>query len=192
MYLPRTGLRPYGPRWESVPSPRCPPAGSGSTWATPPRLRPRPRPRQGSAHAHRDAPPPRGKEAGLPGRVRSGLGCGPLPWRGRAARGTARTGEVRWPPPPPPAPPRLVAGRKMADLEEQLSDEEKVRAARAAEPVGPGASRARPVSPESGLRGRAWLCPRCPPSRSLRPVPAPVSHPRPGGRSPPACSPSSL
>uniref|UniRef100_A0A8C0MSY6 F-actin-capping protein subunit alpha-2 n=1 Tax=Canis lupus familiaris TaxID=9615 RepID=A0A8C0MSY6_CANLF len=46
----------------------------------------------------------------------------------RGARRTARReGEVRWPPPPPP--PRSVAGRKMADLEEQLSDEEKVRIA---------------------------------------------------------------
>lgn len=57
----------------------------------------------------------------------------------------------------------------MADLEEQLSDEEKVRAVRAAEPVGPGARRARPVIPESGRRGRVWLRPRCPPSPSLRP-----------------------
>ena len=50
--------------------------------------------------------------------------------------GPHRKGEVRWPLLPPP--PWFVARRKMADLEEQLSDEEKVRAAGAAEPIGPG------------------------------------------------------
>lgn len=71
-------------------------------------------------------------------------------------------GEVRCPLPPPPLP-RFVARRKMADLEEQLSDEEKVRASGAAELVVRGASRAplyRPGvwPPEKGT-GR---CPRLP------------------------------
>lgn len=62
------------------------------------------------------------------------LASAPARWPGRpapplaGARGVkdrSEKGEVRWPPPPP----RSVARRKMADLEEQLSDEEKVRIA---------------------------------------------------------------
>lgn len=87
-------------------------------------------------------------------------GLRPLPWRGRAARRTAREGGSQVAATAAAAP-RSVAGRKMADLEEQLSDEEKVRAAEAAEPVGRGASRApwsqpRVWQPRKGI-GR---CPR--------------------------------
>lgn len=70
----------------------------------------------------------------------------------------------------------------MADLEEQLSDEEKVRAAEAAESVVGEPVEPRRISPEYGRRGRALVCALgCPSSSSPRCalVPAPVSHPRP-------------
>lgn len=78
---------------------------------------------------------------------------------GGARRGRPHgKGEVRWPPPPPA--PQFVARRKMADLEEQLSDEEKVGAAarrsRAAGSEGRGARAG--VSP-----GRAPVVGRTPP-----------------------------
>lgn len=101
---------------------------------------------------------------------------------GGARRGRPHgEGEVRWPPPPPA--PQSVARRKMADLEEQLSDEEKVGAAaagaqggreRVARPAGRSLSPGRalgvgrtPRLPERGAapgeRGPAAPCRVCAP-----------------------------
>lgn len=67
----------------------------------------------------------------------------------------------------------------MADLEEQLSDEEKVRAVGVAEPVGPGASRAPAYQPAvQPPRKGIGLCPPLPFPLYAQ-VPAPVSDPRP-------------
>lgn len=76
----------------------------------------------------------------------------------------------------------------MADLEEQLSDEEKVRAAEAAEPVGPGASKAPAYHPGVWLQGKGiGLCPQLPflPLFSRRPSACPCQSPEAarGGRS---------
>lgn len=95
-------------------------------------------------------------------RARAAWAASPSLGGGAQRGGPHGKGEVRCPLPPPPLP-RFVARRKMADLEEQLSDEEKVRASEAAELVVRGASRAplyRPGvwSPEKGI-GR---CPRLP------------------------------
>lgn len=120
-----------------------------------------------------------GKGGGAPWARARWAGLLAPPWLGRARRGGPhRKGEVRWLPPPP----RFVARRKMADLEEQLSDEEKVRAAGAAEPVGPGASGALEYKPGGWPPAKGiGLCPRLPlpPSPRCAQVPAPVSHPRP-------------
>lgn len=130
----------------------------------------------------RSADGPRGEGGGASGARAQRPRRRPLPWRGRAARRTPQTGEVRWllPLPPPPPLPRLVVRRKMADLEEQLSDEEKVRTVRAAEPVGPRASR---PACQPGVRPprEALLCPRCPPSPSLRPSAWPCQSPAASG-----------
>lgn len=69
----------------------------------------------------------------------------------------------------------------MADVEERLSGEEKVRAAGAAEPVSPEPAEPRRICPEWG-RGRALVCALSRPSSLslLRPSACPpVSHPRP-------------
>lgn len=67
------------------------------------------------------------REAELRGACAAAWAAGPS-LGGGARRGRPHgKGEVRWPLLPPA--PRFVARRKMADLEEQLSDEEKVGAA---------------------------------------------------------------
>ncbi|XP_042826452.1 F-actin-capping protein subunit alpha-2 [Panthera tigris] len=82
------------------------------------------------ARAQPRADPPRAgwREAGLRGACAATWAAGPSLGGGARRGGPHGKGEVRWPLPPPP-PPRFVARRKMADLEEQLSDEEKVRIA---------------------------------------------------------------
>lgn len=145
-----------------------------SSWRLVPLQGPR-----GVAHAHRTSASR--AEAGR----RGSLGACAAVWPpspslgGWGARrgGPRGKGEVRWPPPP-----GFVARRKMADVEEQLSDEEKVRAAGAAEPVGPGASRALASEPGGWRPAKGTgRCPRLPlpPSARCARVPAPVSHPRP-------------
>ena len=61
-------------------------------------------------------------------RARAAWAASPSLGGGAQRGGPHGKGEVRCPLPPPPLP-RFVARRKMADLEEQLSDEEKVRIA---------------------------------------------------------------
>lgn len=74
------------------------------------------------------------REAELRGACAAAWAAGPS-LGGGARRGRPHgKGEVRWPLLPPA--PRSVARRKMADLEEQLSDEEKVGAAAAKSRAG--------------------------------------------------------
>lgn len=79
------------------------------------------------------------REAELRGACAAAWAAGPS-LGGGARRGRPHgKGEVRWPPLPPA--PRFVARRKMADLEEQLSDEEKVGAAAVRSRAGGAESR---------------------------------------------------
>ena len=154
-----------------------PAAGGGRRLLLPPRPSSLLRTRTASC-----GPPRAGwREAGLRGACAATWAAGPSLGGGARRGGPHGKGEVRWPLPPPP-PPRFVARRKMADLEEQLSDEEKVSAAEVAESVIGESVEPWRVSPDSGRRGRALVCALgCPSSSSPRCtlVPAPVSHPRP-------------
>ncbi|XP_045351350.1 F-actin-capping protein subunit alpha-2 [Leopardus geoffroyi] len=103
-----------------------PAAGGGRRLLLPPRPSSLLRTRTASCR------PPRAgwREAGLRGACAATWAAGPSLGGGARRGGPHGKGEVRWPLPPPPPPlPRFVARRKMADLEEQLSDEEKVRIA---------------------------------------------------------------
>lgn len=100
---------------------------------------------------------PAKRRRGSRGACAAARAAGPSLGGGARRGGLHGKGEVRWPLPPPP-PPRFVARRKMADLEEQLSDEEKVRAAEAAESVVGEPVEPRRISPECGRPGRVSVC----------------------------------
>ncbi|XP_006859421.1 PREDICTED: F-actin-capping protein subunit alpha-2 [Chrysochloris asiatica] len=128
-------------------------------------------------------PAGRAERGGAPG-ARAWLRARPSHSGGARHGGPHEKGEVRWLPLPLPPPPQFVARRKMADLEEQLSDEEKVRAAGATEHVDQEPAEPRRSSPESGHPGGASPiafalgCPSFPAS-SLRSSACPCQSPRP-------------
>lgn len=151
-------------------------AAVGHSSPPPPRPSSLPRTRTAACRPHG----PARERRGSPGACAAAWAAGPSLGGGARRGGPHGKGEVRWPLPPPP--PRFVARRKMADLDEQLSDEEKVRVAEAAESVVEEPVEPRRISPASGRPERALVCALgCPSSSSRRCalMPAPVSHPRP-------------